>query len=161
MNDLKLYNLSQLMTEALEIENEVERHQKFNELELKVAEKIDNIVKFNQNLDSSIVAIDAEVIRLEELKDSFQKKQDWLKMYLKNTMEAAGLLKFNTDLFKIRIQRNPPSVEILNEAAIPDAYKKTKTEITIDKNKLKSDLTAGIEVAGVRLINDKTRLVIE
>ena len=59
-----------------------------------------------------------------------------------------GLDKVETPLFKVSIQNNPPSVNILDEDLIPEQYKKTVTTTSLVKNDILKALKEGQVIEG-------------
>ncbi|MDE2104923.1 MAG: siphovirus Gp157 family protein [Patescibacteria group bacterium] len=109
-----------------------------------------------------VPAIDAEIARLQELKASRERKADGVRAYLKRCMEQGGIDKIECPMFKVSIQKNPPSVDILNPIAIPEefmAYKPAPAP-TVDKKKVADALKAGQELSWAAL-KQSTRLVIK
>ena len=65
-------------------------------------------------------------------------------------MSDLGVKKIDGQLFKIAIQKNPPSLEVLNELSIPRSYFVTP-EPVLDKALIKEELKLGHDVPGVQL----------
>jgi hypothetical protein len=109
-------------------------------------------------------AIDAEIARLAALKAHRQKVADGLRNYLKDNMERAGIEKIECPLFKLTIRKNPPSVEVLDTAALPAEFWRTPEPnppvAAPDKTAIKAALTAGVTVPGARLAQG-TRLEVK
>jgi len=79
--------------------------------------------------------------------------------YLKGSMEQTDITKIECPFFKLSIQKNPVSVVIKNEAAIPEKFKKQVISWSIDKTAIKNAIKAGETIPGAVLING-TRLAI-
>lgn len=60
-----------------------------------------------------------------------------------SAMAAADLKKIEAPDWTLSLRRIPPSVVIQNEDEIPDAYKKAKITVTVDKAALKAALETG------------------
>ena len=75
-------------------------------------------------------------------------------------MEATETTEIDGITLKLKIKNNPPSVEIVDEKAVPEKYKKSKTVVTIDKAAIKADWKEGVGVDGAK-INQGTRLDIK
>ena len=119
--------------------------------------KVENIVKFMKNLEGDIVAYKAEEERLKRRRQIQQNTYDRLKQYVQNMLEMAGIQKVDAGLFKVRIQKNPPSVEIVDEKQIPDEYK-IPQDPKIDSKKLLNDLKAGKVIEGAKIAEEKYHL---
>ena len=100
--------------------------------------------------------IDLEIDRLRALKVSGEKVAAGLHKYLLENMERAGIQKITCPLFSISIRKNPPAVEILDTLSLPDQYWRIPTpkppERAPDKAMIKSDLLAGVDVLGARMV---------
>ena len=75
-------------------------------------------------------------------------------------MEHTGITRIEWLFFKIAIQNNPASVNILNEEAIPAGYKTQVISWRIDKTAIKNTIKGGKSILGASLVNG-TRLTIK
>lgn len=126
-----------------------------------IADKAGNISRWCRNLEGNIDSIDAEIARLRKRKEVNDHLKERLKEYLKDCMMKAGLTKLDIGIMTVSVQKNPPSVSIFSEAAIPAAYKDIIPEqYVISKKRILEALKADIEVAGAELVTDKTNLKI-
>jgi hypothetical protein len=109
-------------------------------------------------------AIDAEIARLVKLKERRQKIAQGLRDYLKLNMEQAGIERIECPLFALVIKKNPPAVDVLDAAQVPNDYWTIPVpkppEPRIDKVALGKALKAGAEIPGVRLVQH-TRLDVQ
>jgi len=64
-------------------------------------------------------------------------------------MRAAGIDKVKGRLFTLAFQKNPPSVEVMDESLIPSDYIKTVT--SVDKKLILEALKSGHSVSGCSL----------
>ena len=161
---MKLYELSQELavinddiisadgelTEALEA--------RLDAATMAFEDKAMNIARWTLNLDGVSSAIDSEIKRLQRKKQVSENLQKRLKEYVKSAMIMADIKKLDLGVMSIRVQNNPASLEIDDEKAIPEKYKKEVTETVIEKKEILKDLKDGKEVKGARLITDKTHL---
>lgn len=85
-------------------------------------EKADAYAKIIRELDGNIDTIDKEIKRLTDKKNTVKNNIVGIKYNLEKAMIETGKLKFKTALFGFGIQKNPPSVVIDDESAIPDTY---------------------------------------
>lgn len=122
-------------------------------------------IEKRDKLGSCIAWIDgqAEMIRAEEKRlaarrGSFEKFSQAIRDSLKAQLEEWGVKKVEGMKFSFAIQKNPPAVEIEDEAAIPAEFIEYKPSIS--KSKVKDALQDGKEVPGAKL-NQSTRLVIK
>lgn len=124
-------------------------------------DKAQNIEYVARSLEMFSPAIDAEIKRLKELKASRENKATALREYLKTNMVKCGIDRIDAGLFKIRIQANPPSVEVYEPGLITNQYMRQPPipPPAPDKNLIARDLKLGMEVQGARLVQS-TRLVV-
>lgn len=84
--------------------------------------KADGYAKVMAEEKARIEALKAEAKRLTTRRQTIENNLDRLKGALADMMKATGKRKFKTDLFSFGIQKNPPSVKILDEDAVPIDY---------------------------------------
>lgn len=155
-NKLSLYAISEKFLELFNKDDltEEEMQEQGNELAIMLQNKAENIVGYNFTLESNKTALKQEIERLTNMYNAIDKQQEKLKKYVKSTMEKLDLPEINTTIGKIKIKKNPVSVDILDENSIDDKYYSIKTIKTISKTKIKEDLEKGINVEGARLIQN-------
>lgn len=115
-------------------------------IDLAIEEKADGYAKLIRNQEASSKAFDEEIKRMKERKQAVDNNVKRMKLSLQNAMVEIGKTKFKTDLFSFNIQKNQPSVEIIDESLIPDKFK--KVTIDFDKNAIKK---AEEDVPGVEI----------
>ncbi|MFL1672591.1 siphovirus Gp157 family protein [Paenibacillus dendritiformis] len=111
-------------------------------------QKAENVVKFLKNIEGDIAAYKNEKLRLEKKQKYLQNKYDGLKRWLKDSLELNKIDKVEAGMFKIRLQKNPASVEIIDEKQVPEQYV-TKKEISFDKKLLLEEIKSGKTIDGV------------
>lgn len=116
-----------------------------------ITDKASNLSRWCINIDGNIDAIDTEITRLRKRKEVNDHLKERLKAYLKDCMEKAGLSKLDTGIMVVSVQKNPPSVSIVDEKEIPVEYELLTIVKTIDKKHLLEDLKAGKAISGVEL----------
>lgn len=120
-----------------------------------IALKAQGIEMVCRDAIKDLPAIDAEIKRLQALKAHRVAVADGLKDYLKRSMEAMGMEKIQCPLFTVSIRNNPISVDVFEEAMVPNEYMVPK--YSVSKTKVKEALVAGVDVPGARLVKT-TRL---
>ncbi len=164
---LSLYNITnkfvELMDKAQEGElSEEEYNELGNELALELQNKSSNIIGYIKNSESLLEAMKTEEKRLSDIRKQGEKKLDKFYQYVKENMERLGLEEIPTELGKLKITKNPMSIEIENEDEIPSEFKKEVTTTQVDKTAIKNHFKdTGEIVPGIRIINDKTSLKIK
>lgn len=167
MSNLSLYNITnkfvELMDKTQEGElTEEEYNELGNELALELKNKSSNIIGYIKNSESLLEAMKAEEKRLADIRKQGEKKLDKFYQYVKENMERLGLQEIPTELGKLKITKNPMSIEIENEDEIPTEFKKEITTTQIDKTAIKNHFkNTGEIIPGIRIINNKTSLKIK
>ena len=127
-----------------------------SQVEDNIESKSESIAKLVKGIDGDIEALKEEEKRLAKRRKTLENKQNNIKLYLENQLKAMDIDKVKTPLFTISIQKNPPSVHILNEELIPNKYKKTETTISISKKDLLEDLKLGEIIDGAEIKQEKS-----
>lgn len=115
-----------------------------------IEEKAVGYAKIIKNIEGQVLAIKEEEKRLAERRRSLESNIKRLKENLELSMLDTGKKKIKTNLFTFNIQKNPPSVKILDEEAIPSDYL-VKQKPKIDKKAIINDMKNGVEVEGVEI----------
>ena len=114
--------------------------------------KAENYAKIIRMIDGNISTVKAEIDRLSEIKKQLDNNKDKLKNNLEEVMIATGNVKFKTDLFSFNIQKNPPSVNVVDETLLT-AYKDIwkVQEPILDKKLILEKLKAGETILGAEI----------
>jgi hypothetical protein len=89
-----------------------------------------------------------------------------LRKYLADNLRAAGISRIDAapdrPAFSIRFQKNPPAVDIWDEAQVPNDFMRTPPppKPIPDKKAIAAAIKAGMEIPGTRLV-ESDRLVIK
>jgi hypothetical protein len=154
---MNLYQISaeysQILDELYDEEGNVNEQalMKLEQNELAMEKKAIAIASFIKNMDAEREAIDTAKKAMAEREKRFKKRIDELEGYLLSNMEKRGVNKISCAYFDIKLKKCPPSVDIIDEASLPDEYKRTKTEILPDKIKMKDEMLAGVLIPGAQL----------
>lgn len=160
-------NLYELSTQLAKINNEIfdadgelteELEKRLDDSTLAMKDKVQSIVKWTLNLKGKAEMIDAEIERLQHKKKMTDNLNKRLSDYVRQAMLAADINKIEYPTFTVCVQKNPRSVEIIDEEIIPSAYKIVKQVISVDKRRLMDDLTAGEKIQGCQLVTTMTHL---
>lgn len=167
MNNLSLYELSSTYLEALDTLTDPEAdlpievvNDTLEALGDEMENKAINVTKFLRNMEATAQAIKSAEAEMARRRKSLETRVTWMKSYLKGSMEHTGITKIECPFFKIAIQNNPVSVNILNEKSIPDEYKAQVISWKIDKTAIKNTIKGGKTIPGAALVNG-TRLTIK
>lgn len=133
-----------------------------NELALELQNKSSNIIGYIKNSESLLDAMKTEEKRLADIRKQGEKKLDKFYQYVKENMERLGLEEIPTELGKLKITKNPMSIEIENEDEIPSEFKKEVTTTQVDKTAIKNHFKdTGEIIPGIRIVDNKTSLRIK
>lgn len=125
-------------------------------------QKSQNLIGYIRNIELTIEAMKNEEKRISEQRKILESRLTKFKEYVKECMEQNGFTKIETQLGALSIAKNPISVEIYDEAQIPDEYKTKVIEIKVDKTAIKKALKeTGEIIPGTRIIDNKTSLRIK
>ena len=167
MSDLTLYNITNKFVELMNKAQEGElTEQEYNELGEELAKELQNkssnIIGYIRNSELLIEAMKAEEKRIADIRKTGEAKLEKFKQYVLENMERLGLSKIQTELGALSVSKNPMSVEIENEAEVPEEFKQEVVTTKIDKTAIKNHFKeTGEIVAGTRIIDDKTSLRIK
>ena len=160
-------NLYELSHQLAKINNEIfdangelteELEKRLDDSALAMKDKVQSIAKWTLNLKGKATMIDAEIARLQHKKKVTENLDKRLSDYVKQAMLAADIHKMEYPTFTVSVQKNPSSVEIIDEDMIPASYKIVKQVISVDKRKLKDDLNDGKKIQGCQLATENTHL---
>ena len=113
-------------------------------------DKVNSYCQIIRELDGDNAAIKAEIERLKKRIEHNTSSINRMKQALDGFMTASGKKKEKTPFFSVSYRKSQ-SVDILNEADIPQEYIKVKTETAPDKVAIKAALKAGEAIPGCRL----------
>jgi hypothetical protein len=150
----QLYKISQQLVDLVnnaDPETGVIDEQAFEGLLLEKEEKQLNVARFIRHLENDEEVLTQEKKRIEDMIRTSESRKEWLKKYLKTSMELDGKTELDFILFKAKIKQNPPSVRIVNENFIKPEYWVTKQVVSYDKAKIKEAIKSGVTVEGAEL----------
>ena len=159
MTDLTLYSIAdQYLVDLQKLQDMEIDEQTFadtleglsGDLEVKAT----NVAMFVRNLEASAEAIKAAEKQMAERRKALEAKADRIRQYLLDNMNRTGITKIDCPYFVLSVRKNPPAVEVLNQDMIPDEYFDIPEPPapTLNKNRLKEDLKAGVVVEGAKLM---------
>lgn len=143
---LKLYEIAEEYMQLCEIAEDTDVDaQVFKDtlagIEAELEVKADAYAVILTNLDNDTEKIDKEIERLTKMKKTLKSRSDFLKRNLTNTMLLMDKKKFKTDIHSYSISKNAPSLNILDEAKIPEKYMVAQ-EPKLDRKMLLADVKA-------------------
>ncbi len=126
-SNMTLYNISADYLEALDHLTDPEADipmeavaDTLEGFELELSEKATNVAAFARNLEATAKAIKEAEQAMARRRRALENRAKWIKDYLKNNMEATGITKIESPWFVLSIRKNPPAVDVTDEAALPD-----------------------------------------
>lgn len=137
---MTLYELTGEFLELLEMaEDENLDQETINDtlegIDFELEEKADCYAKIIKALDGDIASIKSEIDRLTNKKQTIENNIKYMKQNLEQSMIAIDKKKFKTQLFSFNVQKNAPSLEIIDETKIPENFY-IKQEPKLDKKSL-------------------------
>ncbi|MBE0469967.1 MAG: siphovirus Gp157 family protein [Methyloprofundus sp.] len=167
MNNLSLYQISANYLEALDVLTDPEMDlpieavtDTLEGLGGELEDKAINVAKFLRNIEAAAKAIKEAEVEMAKRRRSLENRVTWMKDYLKGSMEHTGITKIECPYFKLSLMKNPGTVNITDENAIPDQFKEQVISWKINKTAIKDVIKAGELVPGASITNG-TRLTIK
>lgn len=103
--------------------------------------KADSYAMIITNLNGDIEKIDKEIERLTHMKKVLKNRTNHLKNNLENAMKMMDVRKLKTDFRSYSIQKNPQSLNIIDESKIPAEYLISQ-DPKLDRTRLLADVKA-------------------
>jgi len=149
---MRLYDLTHNYLSLLEmIEEGDDRYlDTIEALDDAIEDKAENYARVIKSVDAGVAGLKAEEKRLAERRKFMENSVVRMKKSLEESMIATGKTKFKGEFFSFAIQKNPASVEVLNDTIIPEIFF-TQPEPVLDKRVLLETLKLGHIVEGVQL----------
>ena len=150
----KLYELTQNYNNLLELADNPDvptemLKESLNSIDDEIDTKAENIAKVIKSIESDVAGLKGEEKRLADRRKGLENRIDNLKKYIESSMRAVGKEKIRGKVFTLGIQRNAPSVDVIDEDVIPEQYFKTKKELS--KKDVLVALKKGEEVPGAAI----------
>ena len=114
--------------------------------------KEDGIYFFYKDFDKEIEIFSGQIKKAQSYVKFLKNEQERMKSYVVNSHQLTGSLPKHSVLNPIKIRESAGAVDIINEEIIPEAYWVTVITKKLDKKSILTDLKAGKEIKGVRLI---------
>lgn len=150
--------LFEITQEVIELASLLEEGEFTPELEQQLAitrdeleNKAENYVKVIRQVEGDISVIDAEIKRLQAIKEGKSKVVNRMKEALSTAMTAFKVDKIETALMKLFFRKSE-SVEILDESLVPEQYKLSRVVVNPDKILIKKLIKSGESVPGAEVV---------
>lgn len=125
----KLYELTEAYVDLLSRiedcttpEEEAEIAAQIDSISDDIARKGEAFARLVRNLESDVISYAAEIKRLMRRKEIANNTIDRLKEHIRFSMEIAGATELHTSIGKWRVVKNPFSVSVSDESAIPEEF---------------------------------------
>lgn len=157
---MKLYEITQELHTALEnADDEMlpELLQQFND-------KANDLLRYTLNLRVDCEKIKEHCDTLTAKRKRIESRIDAIQLYILNEMQVNNIqsIKDKDGLFVAKIAKNPPSVQVVDENAIPPEFVQVENVIKVDKKAiLQHAKDTGEIIAGVEIVTDRQRLSIK
>jgi len=115
--------------------------------------KAEGYVKAIKNYKAESDAIAEEIKRLQEKKKVCENAVNRMKTALSTSMDIFGMNKVQAGLFKISLTTSK-AVNIIDENAIPENYKRVKYEVS--KTDIKKAIESGETIEGAEIVENKS-----
>jgi hypothetical protein len=118
-----------------------------------IQEKAVQVAAFTRNLDATAAAVREAAKAMLSRADRIEKRAESIRAYLLFNMQAAGVTKVESTWFTLSVRKNPPSVVIDDEAALPEQFimQPPPPAPRPDRDAIKRAIKAGEDVPGARL----------
>lgn len=118
--------------------------------------KATNVAKYILNCEAMAEAVEQASEAMKVRAQKIRCRSESIREYLRINMQGAGITKIEATEFVLALKKNPPSVIVTDEAAIPPAFKVMPTPPPPpvprpDKAAIKKAIQSGIVVAGAHL----------
>lgn len=113
--------------------------------------KLDNIATWIDKNKADIKHCKTVIERNQKAKQTLIKQNEWLKNYMTQVLDDAGIKKLTTENYILRTRNYTAKVVVDNLDKLPDEFKKISTETKADKVQIFKTLSTGQEVPGAYL----------
>ncbi|BAK15820.1 hypothetical protein SSIL_1397 [Solibacillus silvestris StLB046] len=122
-----------------------------NAIDGELAEKLENYAMIIVNRQANIDGKKAEAKRLLESAKSEENAIKRMKENMQFAMVTAGQTKVKGEKFNFTVQKNPPSLKVVDDAVIPPQFVSVEEVRNIDKKAILAELKNGAEINGVEI----------
>lgn len=138
-------NIYELTSSYIQLQDMIEDGESDNEvlldtlqsIEGALEEKVDNIIYIIKNKEARVTALRVEEKSLADKRRAEENAVKRLKELIEMYLLATGNKRVDTDRFTARIQKNAPSLEVVDETAIPKEWFNVPEPVpTLDKRGL-------------------------
>lgn len=121
--------------------------------------KLDNLATWADQLKAEIDFIDEKIKTWKDEKTYRQNKLAWIKQYMTDVMDDAGIKKLQTDNHMLSTRNFKASTVIDDEDILPSTFVTQVTETKPDKRLIYQALKAGEKVPGAHLKANRNTVI--
>lgn len=149
---MRLYELTDAWQQVMEMiedgeEGYADTLESINEA---IEDKAENTAKVIKSIEAEAEVLKVEEKRLADRRRAMENKAKNMKVYLQEQLELAGKTKIKGTLLTVAIQKNPPSLNVLDQSLIPQNYF-VQLDPQLDKKALLAAIKEGQEIAGAEI----------
>lgn len=153
--NISLYELKDMYLNLMDLDLEDESLKAALEnIDDEIEVKAENYAGLIKNLEAEAEAYKKEIDRMTKIKKALENRALFLKKNLEEAMVALDKKKFKTTLFSFSIQKNPASLNIIDEDKIPEDY--YRLEKVFNKNKIKEAVKNGLLTEAAELVQSES-----
>lgn len=150
------YQLLSLLEQTDEPADEYEVERQLMLVDQMMVEKVESYISVIRTLESMAAARKMEADRLRDRSRTAERHADWLKARLLTHMKISGRDRMEMSRFTLSIRANPPRVEVLEAALIPNEYQRTVITVEVDKRGILDAHKQGLVVPGVEIVRGES-----
>lgn len=154
---MNLYELTGKYKQLVEMEEEMDPtlfHDTLDSINDAIEYKAEGYAAIISQFKADVKTIKETENRLAKRRQAIETKISIMQENLYEAMKEVGADKIKSPRFTIYIQKNPMSVNITNEALIPEEYF-IPQEPKLDKKSLKEDMQLHGEIPGAELVQSE------
>ena len=121
--------------------------------------KLDNLASWADQLKSEIDFIDEKQKTWRDEKAYRINKLNWIKQYMTDALDDAGIKKLNTDNHMLSVRNFKASTVIDDEDKLPSEYKEIESVVKPNKKEIYQALKNGLTVDGAHLQPNRTTVI--
>lgn len=118
--------------------------------EMDLADKLEGYAMVMKNIESDIDGLKTEEKRLADRRKPMESKIAYMKKAMQDAMSSTNEKKIKGEKFTFTIQKNPPSLNLVDESLIPKEFF-VEVAPSIDKKAIMEHLKAGSHVPGTQI----------
>ena len=152
LDEIKM--LLEIPEDELSEEQRAELEAYLDDLAQAKEDKVDDIGYFITSMTMRIKGINEHAAMLSKKANAASVRIERLKTRYKENMLASGIRKISGSVYDMSLRKSTSVLVTSNIDALHDVFKRTKTIVEPDKNKIKEALKAGVEIEGCEIVTN-------